>query len=59
VDASEVQSRLETLAKGVTTTDAALCVFGSLARKEWTAKSDIDWTLLIGLVEKAGREALA
>jgi predicted nucleotidyltransferase len=46
-DASEVRKKLEILAEGVTTTDAALCVFGSLARKEWTAKSDIDWTLLI------------
>jgi hypothetical protein len=30
-----------------TTDDASLIVFGSLARDEWTARSDVDWTLLI------------
>ena len=28
-------------------TDADIVVFGSLARDEWTSRSDIDWTLLI------------
>jgi len=32
--------------EGLSTTDAAIVVFGSLARNEWT-KSDVDWTLLI------------
>lgn len=27
--------------------DAALVVFGSLARNEWTSGSDVDWTLLL------------
>ncbi|MCP3980334.1 MAG: nucleotidyltransferase domain-containing protein [bacterium] len=30
-----------------TSTDADVVVFGSLARGEWTSKSDVDWTLLI------------
>ncbi len=29
------------------TEDAGLVVFGSLARGEWTSKSDLDWTYLI------------
>src|SRR5215217_2182979 len=29
-----------------TTDDASLIVFGSLAGDEWTARSDVDWTLL-------------
>lgn len=27
--------------------DTGLLIFGSLARKEWTSRSDVDWTLLI------------
>ena len=27
--------------------DTSLVVFGSLARGEWTSKSDLDWTYLI------------
>ncbi len=38
--------RLEKLLDGLSSTDAAIVVFGSLARDEWT-KSDVDWTLLI------------
>jgi predicted nucleotidyltransferase len=30
-----------------TTEDTSLVVFGSLARGEWTSKSDLDWTYLI------------
>jgi hypothetical protein len=33
--------------KGLSSSDACIVVFGSLARKEWTSKSDVDWTLLI------------
>ncbi len=33
--------------QGLSSTDASVVVFGSLARKEWTKKSDVDWTLLI------------
>lgn len=39
--------KLEAAIKGTSSTDASLVVFGSLARKEWTNKSDVDWTLLI------------
>ena len=38
------------LSKGIgkyTTEDTSLVVFGSLARGEWTSKSDLDWTYLI------------
>ena len=31
----------------ITSSDADVVVFGSLARKEWTSGSDVDWTLLI------------
>jgi Nucleotidyltransferase domain len=33
--------------KGLPTSDAGIVVYGSLARKEWTKKSDLDWTLLV------------
>jgi predicted nucleotidyltransferase len=46
-EAIETRSKVEKIALGLTTTDASMCVFGSLARKEWTAKSDVDWTLLV------------
>jgi predicted nucleotidyltransferase len=39
--------KLESTVKGLSSTDASIVVFGSLARKEWTSKSDVDWTLLI------------
>jgi predicted nucleotidyltransferase len=31
----------------VNSDDASIIVFGSLARREWTSGSDVDWTLLI------------
>ncbi len=40
-------NKLEKTLKRLSSTDASVVVFGSLARKEWTAKSDVDWTLLI------------
>lgn len=42
----ETNARLEKILEGLSSTDAAIVVFGSLARGEWT-KSDVDWTLLI------------
>lgn len=42
----QTNGKLETLLDGLSSTDAAIVVFGSLARDEWT-KSDVDWTLLI------------
>jgi predicted nucleotidyltransferase len=44
------QGTRETLAtalKDLSSTDAAIVAFGSLARREWTSGSDVDWTLLI------------
>jgi predicted nucleotidyltransferase len=42
----ETNARLNKILDGLSSTDAAIVVFGSLARGEWT-KSDVDWTLLI------------
>jgi predicted nucleotidyltransferase len=39
--------KLEKTLQGLSSTDASVVVFGSLARQEWTSKSDVDWTLLI------------
>jgi len=39
--------KLEATLKDLSSTDASIVVFGSLARREWTSKSDVDWTLLI------------
>jgi len=44
VDAGE---RIQQAMKGISSTDASVVAFGSLARREWTAGSDVDWTLLI------------
>src|SRR5258708_11647690 len=43
---AQTNSRLEKVLDGLSSTDAAIVVFGSLARDEWT-QSDVDWTLLI------------
>jgi predicted nucleotidyltransferase len=37
----------EELQTGYASDDASLVVFGSLARREWTSGSDLDWTYLI------------
>src|SRR6266704_218354 len=39
--------KFEKTVRGLSSSDASIVVFGSLARKEWTAKSDVDWTMLI------------
>lgn len=39
--------KLESTLRDLSSTDASIVVFGSLARQEWTSKSDVDWTLLI------------
>lgn len=39
--------KLAMIIDGQPSTDANFVVFGSLARKEWTPSSDVDWTLLI------------
>ena len=45
--AFETTKKIERVLDGLGSTDAGVVVFGSLARKEWTTKSDVDWTLLI------------
>ena len=46
-ETTKITKRLEKLLAGLSTTDTSIVAFGSLARKEWTSKSDIDWTLLV------------
>jgi predicted nucleotidyltransferase len=43
----KITKEIDKLLAGFSTTDTSIVVFGSLARKEWTSKSDIDWTLLV------------
>src|SRR5258708_31867225 len=45
--AIDTNKKLDKTVKGLSSTDASIVVFGSLARKEWTSKSDVDWTLLV------------
>lgn len=47
--ASDARKRLGALIgdKRLVPVDASFLVFGSLARGEWTAGSDVDWTLLV------------
>lgn len=46
-DAGRIAGKIEKTLHGLSTTDAGVVVFGSLARNEWTSKSDVDWTLLV------------
>lgn len=46
-DAGRIAHKIEKTLQGLSTTDAGVVVFGSLARNEWTSKSDVDWTLLV------------
>src|SRR5208282_3677068 len=43
----DLDSRLSSEVGKYTSEDTSLVVFGSLARGEWTSKSDLDWTYLI------------
>src|ERR1700678_2383889 len=45
--ASDINERIEKAVDGLTYSDAGLVIFGSLARREWTSGSDVDWTLLV------------
>src|SRR5260370_40633266 len=45
--AKKATKQLEVAIKGLPSTDASVVAFGPLARKEWTSRSDVDWTLLI------------
>lgn len=42
-----------------TTEDTSLMVFGSLARGEWTSKSDLDWTYLIDGVANSDHQRIS
>ncbi|WP_459555529.1 nucleotidyltransferase family protein [Lacunimicrobium album] len=46
-DALELQSLLLSELQQFTSDDVDIVVFGSLARREWTSGSDVDWTMLI------------
>jgi predicted nucleotidyltransferase len=46
-DASAFRQRLEPALDGLTSEDASIALFGSLARDEFTSGSDVDWTVLI------------
>ncbi|MCP5056952.1 MAG: nucleotidyltransferase domain-containing protein [bacterium] len=59
--ALEQQRKLESLLneKRLVPADTCLVVFGSLARREWTSSSDLDWTLLVdGPVDPAHATAI-
>ena len=43
----KITKQFDLIPSPITSTDADLIIFGSLARNECTAKSDVDWTLLI------------
>lgn len=47
VDALNVRESLQTQLRTFTSDDVDVVVFGSLARREWTTGSDVDWTMLI------------
>lgn len=46
-DATKVKAKLKEILDRFDSQDVSIVVFGSLAREEWTSKSDLDWTLLI------------
>jgi predicted nucleotidyltransferase len=46
-NASRVRELLQAELRTFTSDDVDVVVFGSLARKEWTSGSDIDWTILV------------
>jgi predicted nucleotidyltransferase len=60
-EANRIEAEIRTAVQDTLTeptSDMSLVVFGSLARGEWTAKSDLDWTLLIdGAVDAKHQEA--
>jgi len=47
IAAAKTGNKIEKLLTGLSSTDASVIVFGSLARREWTSNSDVDWTLLV------------
>jgi len=47
LEALGVQELLRSTLRQFTSDDVDVVVFGSLARREWTSGSDVDWTMLI------------
>ncbi len=45
--AQAMRAQLRGALRNLDSVDTSIVVFGSLARNEWTSKSDLDWTLLI------------
>jgi len=43
----EIRGRIQELLNNLASEDASIVIFGSLAREEFTAGSDLDWTLLV------------
>jgi predicted nucleotidyltransferase len=43
----DLEQLLEERVRGYDSVDTSVVVFGSLARREWTSSSDLDWTYLI------------
>jgi Nucleotidyltransferase domain len=59
-ESRRVLDELRSLANGLVPPDASIVFFGSLARHEWTAGSDVDWTLLVdGQADQAYRGVAA
>lgn len=46
-DAVAVQELIHDHLREFTSADVEIVVFGSLARREWTSGSDVDWTMLV------------
>src|SRR3954464_8253779 len=48
LQADAIREHLRTILAGIELPETtSLVVFGSLARREWTQDSDVDWTLLV------------
>lgn len=58
-DAVAVQRLLQEQLRRFTSVDVDIVVFGSLARREWTSGSDVDWTMLIDGQADSGHRSTA
>src|SRR6266849_5361462 len=58
-DAIAVQQLLRDKLRSFMSDDVDVVVFGSLARREWTSGSDVDWTLLVDGQASPDHRALA
>ncbi|TWT44534.1 hypothetical protein RAS1_09490 [Phycisphaerae bacterium RAS1] len=46
-ESDRIELQLLDLTSGLLPPDTSIVIFGSFARREWTAQSDVDWTLLV------------